>query len=93
MNVGGIEREPRGRGKHVRGDDVQGAVQRGGQEQRGRHDGDCRTPDHVKTGLIQNDKVVTHQVRVQFGQSLEVSLYELGGAGPDQALKVLWGED
>lgn len=68
-------------------------MKRGGQEQRGRHDGDCRTPDHVKTGLIQNDKVVTHQVRVQFGQSLEVSLYELGGAGPDQALKVLWGED
>lgn len=36
---------------------------------------------------------MTHQVRVQFGQSLEVSLYELGGAGPDKSLEVLGGED
>lgn len=36
---------------------------------------------------------MTHQVRVQFGQGLEVSLYELWGAGPDQPLEVLGGED
>lgn len=36
---------------------------------------------------------MTHQVRVQFGQGLEVGLYELWGAGPDQSLEVLGGED
>lgn len=93
MNVGGIKREFRGRGKYVRGDDVQGVVQRGGQEQSGRYDGDRRILDYVKIGFIQNDKVVIYQVRVQFGQGLEVSLYEFWGAGFDQFFEVFGGED
>ena len=36
---------------------------------------------------------MTHQVGVQFGQGLEVSLYKLRGPRPDQSLEVFRGED
>ena len=93
MYVGGEQSKPWGGDKDIGGDDIQGTVQGGGKEKGGGHDGDRRTPHHIKACLVQNHEVMTHQVGIQFGQGLEISLYKLWGPRPDQSLEVFRGED
>lgn len=68
-------------------------MQGGGHKEGGRHDCNSRTPNHIKTGLIQNDKIVTHQIGVKLGECIKVSLYKLRCACSDEPFEMPWRED